>query len=58
MVRDFWQSPHYRELLYTSQQGFYDYVVGGRGDAQSALDEIVAEWTDTFVDEGMIIANQ
>jgi multiple sugar transport system substrate-binding protein len=58
MVRDFWQSPHYRELLYTSQQGFYDYVVGGRGDAPSALDEIGAAWTDTFGVDGMIIADQ
>ncbi len=38
MVKDFWATPEYAELLDQMNQNIYPYVVGGKGTAQEALD--------------------
>jgi multiple sugar transport system substrate-binding protein len=45
MVKDFYNIPEYSELLNVSQAALSDYVVGGVGTAQEALDKIAAEHT-------------
>ncbi len=48
MVKDFWATPEYAEILDQFNQNIYPYVVGGEGNAQSVLDKTAAEWEDTF----------
>ncbi len=43
MVKDFYNIPEYGELMISSQAILSDYVVGGVGTAQEALDKIAAE---------------
>ena len=52
IVKDFWAEPAYATLLQASQQRLHDYVVAGNGTAQEALDGLVADWTETFEEEG------
>jgi multiple sugar transport system substrate-binding protein len=51
-VQDFWQEPTYAELLQAMQKRVHDYVVAGRGTAQEALDKLIDDWTNTFIDDG------
>ena len=51
-VQDFWQEPAYAQLLQSSQKRFHDYVVADQGTAQEALDQLIADWTEIFEDEG------
>jgi multiple sugar transport system substrate-binding protein len=53
-VQDFWQEPAYAELLLAMQQHLHNYVVADQGTAQEALDSLIADWTETFEDEGKI----
>jgi multiple sugar transport system substrate-binding protein len=48
MVKDFWATPEYAEILDQFNQNIYPYVVGGEGDAQAVLDKTATEWEDTF----------
>ena len=54
IVKDFWAEPAYAELLQAMQKRVHDYVVADQGTAQEALDLLVADWTETFEDEGKI----
>ncbi|MBH0238858.1 ABC transporter substrate-binding protein [Methylobrevis albus] len=51
-VKDFWQEPAYADLLLAMQKRTHDYIVAGQGTAQEALDALVADWTETFEEEG------
>lgn len=48
MVKDFWATPEYAELLDELNQRLYPYIVGGKGTAKEALDGVEADWTKTF----------
>jgi multiple sugar transport system substrate-binding protein len=48
IVKDFWATPEYAELLDQMNQDLYPYVVNGQGDAKSALDKMTADWEATF----------
>ncbi|MCX5513161.1 ABC transporter substrate-binding protein [Kaistia algarum] len=48
MVKDFWATPEYAEILDQLNQNVYPYVVGNKGTAQEALDATVKDWTATF----------
>jgi len=53
-VQDFWQEPAYAELLLAMQKRLHDYIVADIGTAQEALDKLIADWTETFEDEGKL----
>lgn len=48
MVKDFWATPEYAELLEQLNQRVYPYVVGGKGTAAEALNGLFADWDATF----------
>ena len=51
-VKDFWQEPAYASLLQAMQKRLHDYVVADQGTAQEALDQLIADWTEIFEEEG------
>ncbi|MBX2806643.1 MAG: extracellular solute-binding protein [Hyphomicrobiales bacterium] len=53
-VQDFWQEPIYAELLQAMQKRVHDYVVADKGTAQEALDQLIADWTISFEDDGKL----
>ncbi len=53
-VKDFWQEPSYAILMQDMQKRLHDYVVAGQGTAQEALDQLKADWTATFEDDGKL----
>lgn len=54
IVQDFWAEPSYAELMQAMQNRVHRYVVAGEGTAQEALDALVEDWTQVFVDEGKL----
>ncbi len=48
MVKDFWATPEYAEILDQFNQNIYPYVIGGQGEAQAVLDKTAADWEATF----------
>jgi multiple sugar transport system substrate-binding protein len=52
MVKDFWATPEYAEILDQFNQNIYPFVVGGKGTAQEALDATAKDWTATFTKYG------
>jgi multiple sugar transport system substrate-binding protein len=50
-VKDFWNIPVFGELLRISQTELGNYIVGGQGTAQEALDN-VAEQHQQILEEG------
>ncbi|MEO8685737.1 MAG: extracellular solute-binding protein [Devosia sp.] len=52
IVKDFWAEPSYASLLLPMQSRVHNYVVAGQGTAKEALDGLVADWDEVFVDEG------
>jgi multiple sugar transport system substrate-binding protein len=48
MVKDFWATPEYAELLDQLNRHLYPYIVAGKGTAKEALDGVDADWTATF----------
>jgi multiple sugar transport system substrate-binding protein len=48
MVKDFWATPEYAEILDQFNQNIYPFVVGGQGTAQEALDKTAEQWKATF----------
>ena len=48
MVKDFWATPEYAELLAAMNQRIYPYIVGGEGSAKEVLDALVADWEAIF----------
>jgi multiple sugar transport system substrate-binding protein len=48
MVKDFWATPEYAELLDELNQRLYPFIVDGKGTAKEALDGVEADWTRTF----------
>ena len=54
MVKDFYNIPEYGELLPPAQTALSNYVVGGQGTAQEALDAIAAEHTKILKEYGYL----
>jgi len=54
MVKDFWATPEYAELLAAMNERMYPYVVGGQGTAKEALDALVKDWEAIFRRYGRI----
>lgn len=52
IVKDFWAEPAYASLLLATQSRIHNYVVAGQGTAKEALDGLVEDWDEIFVDEG------
>jgi len=48
MVKDFWATPEYAEILDQFNQHIYPFVVGGQGTAKETLDKTEADWSATF----------
>jgi multiple sugar transport system substrate-binding protein len=54
MVKDFWATPEYAELLTQINNRIYPYVVGGQGTAEEALNGLAEDWTATFEKYGRL----
>ena len=54
IVKDFWAEPDYAQLLLAMQKRTHDYVVAGKGTPQEALDGLVKDWTEVFVEDGKL----
>jgi multiple sugar transport system substrate-binding protein len=54
IVKDFWAEPSYASLLLPMQDRVHNYVIAGQGTAEEALDGLVEDWTEVFVDEGKL----
>ena len=52
--KGFWAEPSYASLLPASQARVHDFVVAGNGTAKEALDGLIANWTEVFMDEGKL----
>jgi len=48
IVRDFWATPEYAELLDQLNKRIYPFVVSDQGSAQEVMDAVVKDWTATF----------
>jgi multiple sugar transport system substrate-binding protein len=48
MVKDFWATPEYAEILDQFNQHIYPFVVGGEGTAEEALNATASDWEATF----------
>ena len=48
MVKDFWATPEYAELLTQMNQRLYPFVIGGKGTAEEALNGLASDWDATF----------
>ena len=48
IVKDFWATPEYAEVLDQLNRHIYPFVVGGKGTAQEALDATAKDWETTF----------
>ena len=48
MVKDFWATPEYAELLDKLNQRLYPYIIDGKGTAKASLDGVEADWTSPF----------
>jgi multiple sugar transport system substrate-binding protein len=54
MVKDFYNIPIYGQLLPSAQTALSNFVVGGQGTAQEALDTIAKEHEQIFKDAGLL----
>jgi multiple sugar transport system substrate-binding protein len=54
MVKDFWATPEYAELLTQINNRIYPFVVGGQGTAEDALNGLAEDWTATFKKYGRL----
>ena len=54
MVKDFYNIPEYGLLLPSAQSALSNYVVGGQGTAQEALDSIATEHEKVFKEYGSL----
>ncbi|HUW15395.1 MAG TPA: extracellular solute-binding protein [Anaerolineae bacterium] len=54
MVKDFYNIPEFGELLPSAQAALSNYIVGGQGTAQEALDAIAAEHEVIFKNYGYL----
>lgn len=48
MVKDFWATPEYAELLTAMNQRVYPFVISGKGTAEEALNGMTKDWEATF----------
>jgi multiple sugar transport system substrate-binding protein len=48
MVKDFWATPEYAELLTAMNQRIYPFVISGKGTAEEALNGMTKDWEATF----------
>jgi multiple sugar transport system substrate-binding protein len=48
MVKDFWATPEYAELLTSMNQRVYPFVISGKGTAEEALNGMTKDWEATF----------
>ena len=53
-VKDFWQEPFFVELMLPMQKRVHDYVVGNKGTAKHALDLLIKDWEEVFIEEGKL----
>jgi multiple sugar transport system substrate-binding protein len=53
-VKDFWNIPVYGQLLEPVQRNVHNFVVGGQGSAQEAMDNIANEHDEVLVEAGVI----
>jgi multiple sugar transport system substrate-binding protein len=53
-VKDFWNIPVYGQLLEPVQRNLHNFVVGGQGTAQEAMDNIANEQDEVLVEAGVI----
>ncbi len=53
-VKDFWNVPVYGELLTVAQQELGNFIVGGQGTAQEAMDNIAEQHDVILRDAGLI----
>ena len=56
IVRDFWATPEYADLLLELNNSVYPYVVNDKGTAKEALDGVVKDWTATFKESPLQIS--
>jgi multiple sugar transport system substrate-binding protein len=54
MVKDFWATPEYAELLTQINNRIYPFIVGGEGTAEDALNGLAEDWTATFKKYGRL----
>ena len=54
MVKDFYNIPEFGQLLPPAQTALSNFVVGGQGTAQEAMDAIAKEHTTILTDTGYI----
>jgi len=52
IFKDWWACPEYDELLRTFSQTIADYVVGGSGTAEAALNKCTKQWEEIFKKAG------
>jgi multiple sugar transport system substrate-binding protein len=48
MVKDFWATPEYAELLEQMNKRLHPFVVGGKGTAEEAMNGLADDWDATF----------
>ena len=48
MVKDFWATPEYAELLEQMNKRLHPFVVSGKGTAEEALNGLADDWDATF----------
>ncbi len=53
-VKDFWNVPVFGELLEIAQREMHEYVVGGEGTAEEAMNTIAEEWQPIIEEADLI----
>ena len=52
IFKDWWACPEYDVLLRTFSETIADYVIGGKGTAEEALDKCTQQWESVFKEAG------
>jgi multiple sugar transport system substrate-binding protein len=48
MVKDFWATEEYAELLEQMNKRIHPYITGDKGTAEEALNGLADDWENTF----------
>jgi len=48
MVKDFWATPEYAELLEQMNKRMHPFITGNKGTAEEALNGLADDWEATF----------
>ncbi len=54
IVKDFWAVPEYAELLTAANKRWHSFVVGGKGTAEEAQNELTKDWETTLRKAGRL----